>query len=404
MRWVLRIIGGVFVAFLVVLVALFTLPLLPVAQDAVTAGPYRTHLQDNRVVADETLQLQPGAYQPGFVMLGELHGFAKVQEMDLLLATHLAQRANMRWYLAELDPVQADIVNHYLETGNEAPLRAVFDGWADETAQWANGEFFAKLAAVRDFNRANPETAIYFIGLDRPQNDGLFNDWRAREPMTDSAPASLDAPSYETARAINAALGARHAAQAEGAGRYGYILDAVDYLSGIDGFERQTFYGLWGIFHTLKTRTENSEPLARRLHGPEGVFAGQVTTILSVCVADCFNLMPALALPQPLRGERGEPYTILPMGQDNAYMVRARGVGEVIDAMGEENAVLFRLAGDNSPYQRGTRIIGRSGYLTAAFPFKVEGPTAQAVDYLLALRGSEALTPWRGDAYDIARR
>jgi hypothetical protein len=401
MKWTLRVLGGLFGLILLGVVALATLPWIPVLSDQFSAGPFLHHLKGHASgdLLSQTPVLHDEAYQPGFVILGELHGYATPQILDERFAIHMAERAGMRWYLAELDPMQAIAANSFLETGDGTALKAVFDRWSSASTQWGNKEFYAKFMRLRDYMLANPEHAFRFIGVDAPQHEEAFEGIDPELAMPMLAPSLTTPDDHE---AINLTLAS--AAVARKGGRYAHIRANIALLSQMEGFADQTFYGFWGFFHTLQTKAAGGEPLAKLLNAEDGEFPGRVTSIITMCVQDCYNMMSAANLPAPLRSPDGQsPFTILPMAVDNPYFLRYSGTDELISAMGGADAMLFRIDTPQSPYQNSTRLLEQSGYLEPLFSFPIAGPTATSFDYVIAMRNVEALTPWQGGAFDFTR-
>jgi len=180
--------------------------------------------------------------------------------------------------------------------------------------------------------------------------------------------------------------------------RYKNITTNITKLVTMPGGAEEHFYGLWGIFHGSKATINGAEPLARLLDKPDAPFAGSVVSIGTLCLEDCANLMPARALPSVLNGSAGEEYTIMPLAYDNPYLSRVRGVNDLKAVMGDDTLDMFRLSGDASPYHYGPRLTESSGILALMQPFHYGASAADVLDYVVAIRTSKPLTPWKGKA------
>ena len=382
----------------VIAVGLAAYPWWPVVRDSFEADRYLSYLEANRTpldlsVPDADFAFPSDVYTSRFIMLGEVHGYAMPQRLDLALLRHLNTRAGVRWYLAEVDPLQATAINAYIAGGDSAAAAAVFDRWADQTAQWGNREFFDKLTGIRVMNAALPaDRQVRFIGVDALQIE--------TEPPSGPLPGgNLDSPT--TADAINARL-ALDAARAPGdASRYDHMLRNIETVLQMDGARDETFYGLWGKFHTLKIPAQGAKPIAMHLNAPDGLMSGGVTSITTLCASNCFNMMPAAAMPAPLRPSGGEAYFYAPLGNDRTYFYRTDGVGDLLAAMGDDDAVMFALDAEGTPYRAGRRLVGESGFLAMLQGLGVEGSAADAFDYMIGMRDVAPLTPWRGAAADV---
>jgi len=397
MKWVVRVSAGI-VALVVAAAALAAgLPWLPVAGERLNAGPYRAHLEANEVVLDlgapdAGLKLAPEHLDARYIVLGEMHGYALPQRLDAALVAYLQAEGPARWYLAEMTPREAMAANEYVSGGDEAYLRAVFDRFAAMEAQWGNNEFFDKFAAIRTLNEGLPaERRVRFIGIDEDREGEPL-----AVPAFEAAEPDLGDPS--TAQALNAAL---LAVTADKAGRYRAMDARLAALAATPGFAEARFMGLWGTFHASEAKINGATPFSLWLQEEGRPYAGEVVTINTLCAGDCFNMMPAGALPGPLNGPDGETYTYLPLSFDNPYFQRPKGISDFSAALGDDRAALYRIGGEGSPYAEGDRLSGSSGYLTMAQRWSVDGAGADMTDYVLFFRGTPPLTPWAGEAFDI---
>ena len=397
LKWLIRLILGVIALVVIGITLVAGLPWLTVAGERIGSGPYRNHLAANETVLDLSapdagFALTETDLGARYIILGEMHGYAMPQKLDVALMTYLQQAGPPRWYLAEMTPREAIAVNAYVSGGPDRYARAVFDRFAQLGVQWANVEFFDKLTSLRALNETLPAARqVRFIGIDLDR-DGEPLD----VPASDAGDPDLS--NTASARAINDRL---LSVSVNTRNRYDAMRARLSALAEIPGFENARFYGLWGIFHASETAINNSEPLASWLQENAAPYAGDVVTINSMCVGECFNMMPAAALPGPMTGPEGEEYTWVPMGVDNPYFQRPKGIGDVMHTLGTDRAALYRISGDGSPYNDSERLAASSGYLVMMQPWEISGSTAQMTDYLLLYRDTAPLHPWSGKAYDL---
>ncbi|MEQ8434943.1 MAG: hypothetical protein RIA71_11945 [Oceanicaulis sp.] len=397
MRWVFRIGFAVLAVLVIGVLGVISAPWVPVLRDQFGADPHRAWLAEHQSHLAAADMFEDDFSDSRFIILAEMHGYAAVQDADLTLVRHFAQRGPTT-YLAELDPGQAIAFNQYLAGGDESAARAVFDAWADQTLQWANTEFFAKLTALAAHNASSPQDEqIWFVGVDRPASSERL----AAQTALVTAQASPGFDSVEAVQALNLALAEAALGRPETSSRYAHIVANIDMLVATESARDRTFYGLWGLFHGAKTTVNGATPLAVHLDAPGGAFEGAVGVISTMCLDACMNLMPTAALPDALHGPDGTEYVEIPITFDHVYLYRVRGVGDLKSVMGEADSALFRIAGDGTPFAAGARLSQATGVLPLVQPFTYGGPAADIFDYLLVLRGSDALTPWRGEAHDI---
>jgi hypothetical protein len=403
MRTALGILKWLLIAVVVILLLIAALPWIAVFQDQGGKDRYAAYLRENRTVLDigepdGKFAFDPRFYERRVILLSEMHGYRAVQALDMALLRHLNETTGLRTYLAELSPAQAIAFNIYLAGGDDSHARRVFDRWAEETAQWGNREFFAKLGAIRALNETLPvDRRIWFLGVDQIY-DRAFAEEIAGLAYTEPSPGfgSIDTIQQANLQLLRAGLG-----RDEGASRYTHILGNIDVMLTLPGAREEQYYGLWGLFHGSKVAINGSDPLAKRLNGPDGPFAGEVGVITTVCADGCFNMMPAVAVPGPMKGPDGEPYSLIPMNYDDVYLARLRGIDALKEAAGTDRLVMFDLDAPGTPFAEGDRLVKASGYLPSAQSFDYAGPAADAFDYIILMRGSAALTPWAGAAHDV---
>jgi hypothetical protein len=401
MRILIKIVQGFLGLILLSILGLLALPWVPVVQDQFGTKDYDTWLSENRSALDQdslpSFSLDEDDYQARFIMLSEIHGYKDVQDIDFALLQHLIAQGQNRYYLAELGADQAMAFNNYLETGDDAPLRSVFDRWADQSAQWANQEFFEKLERIRVLNSGLSDNhRVWFVGVDRMSDPQSF-----RELVSDLYPqGGTQDSAYNIVQSLNVMMAEASVSRDEDASRYDHILANIDLLvSQVE--DGRHFYGLWGLFHGSKAPVNGARPLAQRLNETGGAFENSVVSVSTLCVEGCLNMMPARALPSFAHGPNNEPYVYIPMSFDNPYLQRARGVSDIIRAMGDDDIVVFQISGEGSPYEYGDRLTALSGYLTLMQKFEYGAPAAEVSDYMIAMKGSAGLTPWRGEAHDL---
>ncbi|MFP4344931.1 MAG: erythromycin esterase family protein [Anaerolineales bacterium] len=162
----------------------------------------------------QTLDLQAGlpaqlplldeeARDARVILLGEHHGVAVNEELNLALLRHLHEQAGVRTYLAEVSPSQAYLLNRYLETGDEALLQQIFEPLKG-TFSWTE-ERYAFWQALHAFNASLPqEERVAVAGLDLPfQTAHVVRHLRALQP--EGGPPAEIAPTFETLAAVEEA-------------------------------------------------------------------------------------------------------------------------------------------------------------------------------------------------------
>lgn len=242
--------------------------LLVDAPDAAKVAWLKDHVvADGPVMGGLTFAFPADFYRSRLILLGESHGVAAPQILDLELFKHLSQKIGLTDYL-----------NRYLASGDEALLTRVFDHWTRSGAQWGNRASEAKLRAIRDFNQTLPAgRRIHIVGIDAVQDWPLVAEWIAGGDGA-KAQAILAAQEGQRATAALAAMGDRTDAAAlramlqdvaAGHDRETILFDSYARAVRSDGQGDhpgdRPAYGLWGMFHIMQAGVNGAQPFAARI-------------------------------------------------------------------------------------------------------------------------------------------
>ena len=136
-------------------------PHLPADVLADRAEPTRVAHLERHVVIDGPVtggfesRFDEDFYAGRLFLLGESHGSAAPHVLDRELLAHLNQRIGLVDYLGEVDPVQAQRLNRYLESGDETQLDRVFDLW-NAGSQWASVAYEDRIRGMAPRDGAGP--------------------------------------------------------------------------------------------------------------------------------------------------------------------------------------------------------------------------------------------------------
>src|SRR5690554_4285489 len=99
---------------------------------------------DSKSISDINLLFDAKTYDSKVILLGEIHGYADVQEIDRIFFTYLNKTKGTRYYLAEIDSLGANILNTFLsnETKDSIMLRSYVDKVKQRIIQQAGHELF----------------------------------------------------------------------------------------------------------------------------------------------------------------------------------------------------------------------------------------------------------------------
>ncbi|WP_306253040.1 hypothetical protein [Parvularcula sp. IMCC14364] len=411
---------GLLAIILLLLGLIFIPPWFAVMQDEMSSGTYVEYLEDNHfAVSGENPEFgfSSDFYQHRIFLLSEIHGYAAPQELDFQLLKHLNEQVGVRYYLAEMDPAQAMAVNIFLELGDDTYLRDVFEYYADNSFQWGNREFFAKIERIRDLNETLPAAnRIYFIGVDRLYDTSFAkrllilmtaqqdeaNLSEIESYLQTALGVEPDLPPYNEksleqypsdwipVQLFNAQLALSMLQKDELGSRYSNILSNIQATMKAAGPEEK-FYGLWGIFHGIQVPVNEAQPLAMRLEAMNE--QDEVVTVAGLYADGSLSMMPSEMLAPVVVPPNNEAYTLLPANNDDVYLYYMRGIRDLKKVAGTSPVTIFDLAAEGSPYRSSDRLMKSRGFLTHLQQFEVQGNTADAVEYIALFQGSPALTP-----------
>ena len=393
------------------------------------AGPQMADITNG--IADNLPVFDDAFYENQLFLLGESHGFQKVQDVDFALLKHLNQRVGVRYYVAEVDMSKAYFLNQYLQTGNDSTLMRVFRSWVRETMQWANRDFFRKIQRIRALNQTLPANRqIRFLGLDRIQDRALVADHlgellagrklpASARLLTDSLRIRLTTKTPDSLRADLAGrllteldtrpteyrktLGAIVIAELR------HLLQNVVYLKTIRSREKtivtnfqtlyktmnlqtEKLYGLWGFFHVLQAPLpDGTKSFAATLRESDLPVHNKIVSLACSYVGSKM-MVPTAFLP-PFWQEQGKPYSRVDKFNNDGPMMMTDGI-ETLKAATQPNTItLIKLADSET----GTQPI-RMSYSPfmpkeQQIVFDPARPATEYYQYVVLIRNSDATEP-----------
>jgi hypothetical protein len=405
---------GVTLFFCLILIGLMGLKVLPFSLrtrfDRATPA-LSTYLKDN-IVASGPLghsiayRLPEDFYGKKLILLGEIHGYGAMSDVDYDLIVHLNKHARFTDYLAELGPIEAAYFNAYLADGDPAHLKAVFDGWRGVT-RWANHDFYDKLGRLKAYNDAlPPQGRISFTGIDQVQNFDRLHDWLAlAEPRLEAADSKTLAQVYLThvmATEAGNLIGGQKTRDeiiktlnlmAQGLEREAIIFETYQWQVTTGELKDRPAYGLWHTDHVLKAPiSKGFMPFAARVAASGLPAAASMATIVAwsdkgeLLIAN--NEFKSLFKSQTLTGAE------TPLLENDGPLYYLNGLGDLrasfaASGLGDNGVVMFTLTGAASPFAGVTDF----GQLHTLYRFGItydapQKPVTEVFDYIMLVRGS----------------
>lgn len=375
-------------------------------------------------------------YASDVFLLGENHGYAVPQTLDLTLLKHLNQRVGLRYYLAEMDVAQAELVNQYLVTGQNVPLDSLFRGFLAQTlagtSQWGNQQFYDKIVAIRAYNLTRPDSLrIRFLGVDWFQRGGsMAVDWlrqtvqqhlsataTAANPVLDSLrllilkPAVTLGKILPLAKRVNAdyqqnptqyanlfgdrLLPFRQLFEMMTYSGKGITRDAVaarltQFLTTEMHLQHEKLYGLWGYTHTMQAGVNNNPTFSGLL-----AKAGRRVVTMPVMTKDSRMLLHRDHAPFMFR-KKDETFVEMAYVDADGRIFGVDGFGELEPVTAANQTTLIKLNAPGSPYRTRLTLVKVGGMTgTKIKPDDTDHTvTTDYFQYVFVVRNSPAVSLW----------
>ncbi len=342
-------------------------------------------------------------------LTGEEHGVAVNTTLELMFLKYLNRYANVRYCLCEMSYATAELLNRYMETGNETILETVFKDF-EGTSAWSR-ESYKKWVELYKYNSTLADNKkIILIGIDiehKPKT--AFRYLNMLLPGT-SPPKDLEniikelqgydteycnASDYEDfTRRLISDMSKNSKAYKEYLKEdyFKFIMVLENIMDGINAYDTAEdefleirerciyenfikiynklgdvkFFGQWGIWHVYQ-KYEGVQPIAARLNTSGSPVKGKVLSIAYV-YDNCRYMAD------------GEENYI-----DKKLNERFSHIKPFLKYAGAK-ATLFKLKGERSPFEIGSFLMEG----------KATGATTQYFQYIVVVKNSQSCEPYGG--------
>lgn len=399
---------------------------------------YANYLQKNsetiNIGGNNDLRLFDDAFYKNQVfLLSESHGYYKPHEVDFELFKQLNKKTGLRYYLAEIDFSQAYYLNKYLATGNETFLKAIYQYWYNQQAQWGCKAGFEKWQKMYAYNKTLPNSKkIIVLGLDETQdlnmNVQLITEIlkkagykKGKDVQLDSlamfATINLSADSARRTyirytRRLDTAM-TMHAATfkkllKENYFSFQYLIHNTASKKGreLKIFENfntyyneyklagEKMYGFWGRFHAMQDSVNGAIPFAGMLKNSQLPLQNSIVSIPVFCIESA-SMIPTSYLP-PMAQQKGTVYSNAPMVNDESFVYQVKGIGGFKNMVPQNSIGIFKLNGKDSPYFNGLNLLESTSNMDKTFEWKgnSNSATTDYFQYAIIVRNSGWAAPY----------
>ncbi|WP_185247146.1 hypothetical protein [Chryseobacterium bernardetii] len=285
-------------------------------------------------------------YNSQVFLLGEIHGYADNQKLDLDLLKYLNQKSGVKYYIAEMDSTYSHKLNLFLHgnTKDQNLLKEVVLAVKKRIPQQSSKELMEKWNAVYDYNQTLKDSLkISVIGVDTDFNEN------SRKISRDSA---MIMNFKNTVKKLN--------------------------------IEREKFYGFFGFYHVLQHGVKkDKKPFAEELKNS----GFKTSSIVS------YPLDSEMYLPKNPQFPTPEDEKIDWINADGPLML-VKGINDFKEFAAPNSITLFKLNAKNSPYQHSDKLISvKSRMFGESFTPQENTHTLDYFQYVVITKNSKALTP-----------
>jgi len=375
--------------------------------------------------------LDEAFYDNQLFLVTESHGYYKPNQLDAELFKQINKKTGLRYYLAEIDFSQAFYINKYLNTGNEAFLKTIYQRWYNEKAQWGSKAGFEKWKNLYNYNLTLAKgKKIIVIGLDEAQdlnmNERLLTElaanakYKSGNKMIDSllsfSNIDLDADTAKIFLKFTRRLASDISSNernykkifksnyfsfqfivrniASKKGRENNIYENFTILYKEYSIADQKMYGFWGRFHGMQDSINGGLSFAAMLKKSNLPMAAKIVSIPVFCVESA-SMLPTQFLPEMAR-EKGTVFSKAAMVNDDSMVYTVDGIKTFRKFVGKNENVLFKLNGASSPFNKGLFMVESNSTFDKTFNWQgcKNAATTNYFQYAIVVSNSEWAVPY----------
>jgi hypothetical protein len=371
-------------------------------------------------------------YNNQIYFVSESHGYAKPHQLDAELFMQINKKNGVRYYIAEIDFSQAFYLNKYLNTGNEEFLKAIYQHWYNEQAQWGNKTGFEKWKTLYKYNQTLAKNKrIIVVGLDEAQdlnmNEKLLSEIISEAKYKNGSNIMLDSLLNFTAKDLNKDTTKSYKKFirrlvvditsnemvykkifknkffdfqfitnniASKKGREEKIFYNFNIFYNEYKLTNEKMYGFWGRFHAMQDSISGGLSFSAMLKKSNLPLAKKIISIPVYCVESA-SMLPTQFLP-PMAQQKGTIYSKSDMVNDDSFVYKVDGIKAVGKFVGKNENVIFKLIGIESPYNKGLQLVESSSKFDKTFNWSgnKSAATTDYFQYVIVVRNSEWAVPY----------
>lgn len=376
-----------------------------------TGGKYIKYLSDN----SETIPLDSNfrystlgkdIEKNKLILVGEIHGFDQPGKFDIDFFKFLHKNHNVNHYIAEVDFVQAILLNDFLKNGNENILKDVLKKWVVIQGR-NNKDYFNKYRELHTYYQELPDNDKFeFIGIDRIQDGALLKSYLKKlyPKITPENNDVLESKSIgELIEELNdiysespdtlfvlSHLKSNVLFIEEKQNREEVMFKNFSKIYKAYGLQQHKLYGYFGLYHVFQYRINGNHPLASKIRQSDLGLEDKILSI-NIMMNDSYMVMPSKQLPEFMRDEG--KYTRMPVSADNMLFTYIVGIKDFKRMTPEHQKSLIKMDGKNSPYSNTLRMNKTIQLLPVTDILEITDKGKPYIQYTVFIRNSDWAEP-----------
>jgi hypothetical protein len=402
---------GLMAIILLLVIAYYSL----LGWEYITGSKYVEYLEANieTIASDETFtyKLVDGDIEKNqLILVGESHGFEEPTKFDFHFFKHLYSKFGVRTYVAELDFVQANLMNQYLESGNDSLLNAILKNWVVSQGR-NNKDYYDKYRAFHQFFKQLPEGEKFrFVGVDKYQDYRLLTFYINQLSKLDSTlkPIIFDPETtigklqerLKTLMSIHSMDSAMRFDLQHLLKNLNYKVDKLDReevmfqnfydLYKYYNLSETKVYGYFGLYHVMQYRINGNHPFASKVRKSDLGLDNKMMS-MNFLFVDSDMVTASKMLPEFMRDEG--KYTKMNISTDNILIMYIYGIGDLKRTTKANHKSIIKMNGEDNPYANSNRLRTTFQVLPLTDIFEMTDEGQPYVQYTIFVRNSDWAEP-----------
>ncbi|WP_159018061.1 hypothetical protein [Algibacter sp. L3A6] len=340
------------------------------------------------------------------ILVGEIHGFHEPTKFDIDFFKFLHKNHNVNHYIAELDFVQASLLNDFLITGDEKKLKEILKNWVVIQGR-NNKDYFNKYLTLHRYYKKLPENHKFkIIGIDKIQDEGLLKKY-LKELYPNITNNIKDTFENKSVYDLIIELETIHNDDPDILLTLSYLKSNVQYIEDKVNREEVMFlnfsklyksynlkehklYGYFGLAHVFQYRINGYHPLASKIRQSDLDLEDKIMSV-NIMMNDSYMVMPSNLLPGFMSDEG--PYTRMPISADNMLFMYIVGIKDFKRMTPKYQKSLIKMDGKNSPYSNSERMNRTIQLLPVTDTFEMTDKGKPYIQYTVFMRNSDWAEP-----------